>query len=179
MASLIHDQKFSPGMIRKIKLVNFMTYSNVELFAGPRHNLVLGPNGSGKSSLLCAIGLGLGGKPKILGRADDLGLFILYEQKKAQIEITLKDHNKNDVLVIRREFIDTSKKASNFYMRKASVADVYRRDGAAEPRWTKKATEEQVNARVLGLGVDVNNLTVFMPQERVVSLAASSQSLCS
>lgn len=152
-------------MIRKIKLVNFMTYSHVELFAGPRHNLVLGPNGSGKSSLLCAIGLGLGGKPKILGRADDLGLFILYEQKKAQIEITLQDHAADEVVVIRREFIDTSKKASNYYMRKAPVADVYRKD-APEPRWTK-VTEEQVNSKVLGLGVDVNNLTVFMPQERV------------
>jgi chromosome segregation ATPase len=37
--------------------------------AGPNLNLIIGPNGSGKSSIVCAIVLGLGGKPKLLGRA--------------------------------------------------------------------------------------------------------------
>jgi chromosome segregation ATPase len=37
--------------------------------AGPNLNLIIGPNGSGKSSIVCAMVLGLGGKPKLLGRA--------------------------------------------------------------------------------------------------------------
>jgi DNA repair exonuclease SbcCD ATPase subunit len=41
----------------------------VELKAGPNVNLVMGPNGTGKSTIVCAICLGLAGKPKILGRA--------------------------------------------------------------------------------------------------------------
>jgi len=38
------------GSIVRIKLVDFMTFTNCEFFPGPRLNVILGPNGSGKSS---------------------------------------------------------------------------------------------------------------------------------
>lgn len=37
--------------------------------AGPNLNVIIGVNGSGKSSIVCAMVLGLGGKPRLLGRA--------------------------------------------------------------------------------------------------------------
>ena len=49
-----------------MKLESFLTYDKVEIFPGPRVNLVIGPNGTGKSSIVCALCLGLGGKPQLL-----------------------------------------------------------------------------------------------------------------
>jgi chromosome segregation ATPase len=37
--------------------------------AGPNLNVIVGPNGTGKSTIVCAMVLGLGGKPRLLGRA--------------------------------------------------------------------------------------------------------------
>ena len=50
--------------------------------AGPHVNLIMGPNGTGKSTIVCAICLGLAGKPKILGRAHSVSgnLIILLVQ---------------------------------------------------------------------------------------------------
>ena len=49
--------------------------------------MVCGPNGTGKSTILNAICLGLGGEPKVLGRADDAREFIAHNKDKAFIEI--------------------------------------------------------------------------------------------
>ena len=46
-------------------------------------------NNTGKSTILCAICLGLGGQPPLLGRADDARLFIKHEKESASIEIEL------------------------------------------------------------------------------------------
>ena len=44
------------------------TYGNtIDFTPGPALNLVIGPNGAGKSSLVCAICIGLGGAPSLLG----------------------------------------------------------------------------------------------------------------
>lgn len=48
----------------------FRTYDNCEVFPGPHLNMIVGANGTGKSSIVCAICLGLAGKPSFIGRAD-------------------------------------------------------------------------------------------------------------
>ena len=53
------------GSIVRIKLKNFVTFSAVEFFPGPNLNMVIGPNGTGKSTIVCAIALGLAGKPEV------------------------------------------------------------------------------------------------------------------
>mmetsp|Transcript_32227 Transcript_32227/g.102498 ORF Transcript_32227/g.102498 Transcript_32227/m.102498 type:complete len:1103 (-) Transcript_32227:77-3385(-) len=165
MSSLEHNYDFTKGMIRRIKLENFLTYKDVEMYAGPRHNLVLGPNGTGKSSLLCAIGLGLGGRPKILGRADDLGTFILYGETTAFIEIALQDEQPGAVFFIKRAFERTSKHASKWYKRTGHVSELQR--GFTPGQGWQSSSEKEIQAKVASLGIDVNNLTCFMPQERV------------
>jgi structural maintenance of chromosomes protein 5 len=55
-----------------VKLRNFVTYEDAEFYPGSRLNVVIGPNGSGKSSIVCALALGLAGKPSILGRAQEV-----------------------------------------------------------------------------------------------------------
>jgi chromosome segregation ATPase len=64
-------------------------------------NMVIGPNGTGKSTIVCAIALGLGGRPDVLGRARTLDEFIKHGQNSAIIEIELKAKGK---CVIRRSF---------------------------------------------------------------------------
>ena len=40
--------------------------------------MIIGPNGSGKSSILCAICIGLAGKPEITGRDKNVSSNILF-----------------------------------------------------------------------------------------------------
>lgn len=60
-----NTQPFQPGSIVRIKVKNFVTYSQVEVFPGPNLNMVIGPNGTGKSTIVCAICLGLGWGPVV------------------------------------------------------------------------------------------------------------------
>ena len=50
-----HPSEYKPGAVMKVRLHNFMTYSDVEMEPGPRLNVILGPNGTGKSSFVCAL----------------------------------------------------------------------------------------------------------------------------
>ena len=59
-----------------MKMVNFITYDEAEVFPGPRLNVVLGPNGSGKSTLTHAICLACAGKTATAGRSGDLSQFV-------------------------------------------------------------------------------------------------------
>lgn len=60
-----NTQPFQPGSIVRIKVKNFVTYSQVEVFPGPNLNMVIGPNGTGKSTIVCAVCLGLGWGPQV------------------------------------------------------------------------------------------------------------------
>ena len=57
--------EFVDGSIFRVKLHNFLTYSDAEFFPGPRLNLILGPNGTGKSSIVCALCVGLAGSTRV------------------------------------------------------------------------------------------------------------------
>lgn len=81
--------------------IYFRTYHKVELHAGPNVNLILGPNGTGKSTIVCAICIGLAGKPKILGRALSLKEYIRHECTYASIEIELYNPNGENYVVKR------------------------------------------------------------------------------
>jgi signal recognition particle GTPase len=63
--STIFSPRYILGSILRIKLRNFLTYDSTEFFPGPHMNMVIGPNGTGKSTVVCAIALGLAGKPDV------------------------------------------------------------------------------------------------------------------
>ncbi|KAJ2339922.1 Structural maintenance of chromosomes protein 5, partial [Coemansia sp. RSA 2618] len=67
--------EYRDGAITHISLKNFVTYDRMEVTPGPYMNMIIGPNGTGKSTLVCAIALGLGGRPSLLGRAKDISEF--------------------------------------------------------------------------------------------------------
>ncbi|KAL6998215.1 Structural maintenance of chromosomes protein 5 [Sarracenia purpurea var. burkii] len=87
-----------------------MTFNKLTCKPGPRLNLVVGPNGSGKSSLVCAIVLGLGAEPQLLGRASSIGAFVKRGEESGYIKISLRGHTKEERLTIMRK-IDTRNKS--------------------------------------------------------------------
>ncbi|XP_006152535.1 structural maintenance of chromosomes protein 5 isoform X2 [Tupaia chinensis] len=120
---------FVEGSIVRISMENFLTYDLCEVSPGPHLNMIIGANGTGKSSIVCAICLGLAGKPAFMGRADKVGFFVKRGCSKGMIEIELFRASGN--LVITRE-IDVAKNQSFWFINKKST--------------TQKVVEEQVAA---------------------------------
>jgi len=98
----------------RVLLKNFVTYASAEFFPGPNMNLVIGPNGSGKSTIVCAICLGLGYSPTVLGRATAAGDFVQHGKDIAEIEIELAKENNQSVVIKRR--IKRDKNLSTYYI---------------------------------------------------------------
>ena len=51
---------YARGSIIRCRMHNFLTYDDVEVFPGPKLNVLLGPNGTGKSAITHAICLACG-----------------------------------------------------------------------------------------------------------------------
>ncbi|CAN0121544.1 unnamed protein product, partial [Scytosiphon promiscuus] len=136
---------FKQGSIVSLVMKNFLVYKDAKAKFGPRLNMVVGPNGSGKSTLVCAIALGLGGSPKVLGRADNLSAFVMHGVKEdASITVELyMPEGKN--LSITRTFSRRSN-SSNWHMNGRSH------------------TGKEVEKKVRELGIQVDNLCTMLPQ---------------
>ncbi|XP_036116810.1 structural maintenance of chromosomes protein 5 isoform X2 [Molossus molossus] len=145
---------FVEGSIVRIAMENFLTYDICEVCPGPHLNMIIGANGTGKSSIVCAICLGLAGKPAFMGRADKVGFFVKRGCSKGMVEIELFRTSGN--LVITRE-IDVAKNQSVWYINKKTT--------------TQKVVEEQVAA----LNIQVGNLCQFLPQDKVGEFAKLSK----
>ena len=123
---------------------------------------MVGPNGTGKSTILCAICLGLGGQPPLLGRADDARLFIKHEKEQAVIEITLAPHRKSSgrpeaVHVIRR-VIDRDRGSEGG---RGAGASTFFINGHKS---SHKSVRELVRERYR---IHIDNLCTFLPQDKV------------
>lgn len=155
-------QEHQPGSIVRVKLTNFVTYTNAEFHPGPNLNMVIGPNGTGKSTLVCAICLGLGWPPIHLGRAKDINEFVKHGAKKASIEIELKAdpkrqaHNPVITTIIPKDGGKSAESKTQFLI-----------DG-------KKSTKKAVTDLARSFSIQVDNLCQFLPQDRVVEFAALS-----
>lgn len=64
--------------------------------------MIIGPNGTGKSTIVCAIALGLGGSPALLGRAKNIAEFVKTGEDEAAIKIELKQTGGKPNVVIQR-----------------------------------------------------------------------------
>ena len=106
--------RFPPGSILRLAMKNFVTYTAAEFFPGPNMNLVIGPNGSGKSTIVCAICLGLGYRPDVLGRATAVGDYVQHGKEAAEIEIELAQENGQSIVVKRK--IKRDKNQSTYYL---------------------------------------------------------------
>ncbi|CAF1134302.1 unnamed protein product [Adineta ricciae] len=153
--SQCETQKHAHGAIVRIRLENFMTYKEVELYPGPRLNVIIGPNGSGKSSIVCAICLGLAGHPRVIGRAGSVGDYIKTGNDKGMIEIELFNAEKGTNWVVNR----------TLYHQQAN-------------KWTlngKQTTEAAIKDLMKKLHIQVDNLCQFLPQEKVAEFTNMSK----
>ncbi|KAM3655724.1 structural maintenance of chromosomes protein 5 isoform 4-T4 [Ammospiza maritima maritima] len=140
------ESPFVLGSIVRIFMKNFLTYTVCEVHPGPNLNVVVGANGTGKSSIVCAICLGLAGKPAFLGRADKVGLFVKQGCMKAVVEIELFKSPEN-ILITREIYVANN--TSVWFINKKPA--------------TLKTVEEQIAA----LNIQVDNLCQFLPQDKV------------
>jgi hypothetical protein len=151
--SLAANDEYQAGAIVRVKVTNFVTYEEAEFYPGPNLNMVIGPNGTGKSSLVCAICLGLGYGPSHLGRAQKVGEFVKHGKDDAAIEIELQ-----------RRHVD----ACNHVI-KVRIT----RDGDKRKWWinNRETSLKAVQTLTRELGIQVDNLCQFLPQDRVAEFA--------
>ncbi|XP_007441975.1 structural maintenance of chromosomes protein 5 isoform X1 [Python bivittatus] len=148
------NSPFVEGAIRRISMENFLTYDNCVVFPGPHLNMIVGANGTGKSSIVCAICLGLAGKPSFIGRADKVGHYVKRGCSKGTVEIEV--HKKPNNVIIKREIFVTNNQSTWFLN---------------DTPCTLKMVEEQV----LALNIQVGNLCQFLPQDKVGEFAKLSK----
>uniref|UniRef100_A0A8C6YF94 Structural maintenance of chromosomes protein 5 n=1 Tax=Naja naja TaxID=35670 RepID=A0A8C6YF94_NAJNA len=120
----------------------------------PHLNMIVGANGTGKSSIVCAICLGLAGKPSFIGRGEKIGQFVKHGCNKGTVEIEVYKVPNN--VIITRE-MSVSNNQSVWFLNKVST--------------TLKMVEEQVSA----LNIQVGNLCQFLPQDKVGEFAKLSK----
>jgi chromosome segregation ATPase len=132
---------------------NFVTYTKATFSCGPGLNMIIGPNGTGKSTLVCAICLGLGYKPSVLGRAKDIGEFVKHGSREAEVEVELaaKEGEQTNSVIHH-----TIKREGN--------KSTWRING-------RQVTHKDVMALVRSFSIQIDNLCQFLPQDRVVEFA--------
>ncbi|KAJ2806172.1 Structural maintenance of chromosomes protein 5, partial [Coemansia guatemalensis] len=149
-------QDYRPGSITRIQLHNFVTYDHMEVQPGPHMNMIIGPNGTGKSTIVCAIALGLGERPSVLGRAKDISEFVKHGHERGSIEITLAGRQPGGgELTIQREIIREGNKST------------WRVNG-------RQTSLSEVQKAIRELDIQVGNLCQFLPQDRVVEFSKMS-----
>lgn len=150
------ENEYQPGAIVRVKLINFVTYEDAVFYPGPNLNMVIGPNGTGKSSLVCAICIGLGYATIHLGRAAKFGEFVKHGKDDAFIEIELQKRPSDDENLVIKVRVT--------------------RDGDKRKWWINgsEVSLKNVQRLVLSLGIQVDNLCQFLPQDRVSEFAALS-----
>ena len=65
---LLRKKGFRNGSVLRVRMHNFLTFDDCEVFPGPRLNVILGPNGTGKSTVTHAICLACCGSPQTVGK---------------------------------------------------------------------------------------------------------------
>jgi len=171
------DFRFPPGSIIRLAMKNFVTYSDAQFYPGPNMNLVIGPNGSGKSTIVCAICLGLGYRPDVLGRATAVGDYVQHGKEVAEIEIELAQENGQSIVVKRK--IKRDKNQSTYYLNGISPNRDVCWLKANKTRLQKSRNSSPVSiSKLTTYGnaphfayIDVSQ---FLPQDRVASFAQLS-----
>ena len=152
-SSQTEGPEYRKGSIIRLTMKDFVTYSQAEIRPGPQLNVVIGPNGTGKSTLVCAMVLGLGGKPAVLGRAKEPRDFIKHGMDTAIVETELYGGpGSHQNYIIRRKIFNDN-------------TSTWKLNG-------RDSTQKEVLAFVKKLNVQVENLCQFLPQDRVASFAA-------
>ena len=151
------------GAIVRIRLRNFMTYTDVVLRPGPNLNMILGPNGTGKSAVVCSIIVGLAGEVSLTGRATSPAGLVKKGSDWASIEIELFNSRGSNYIVTRKIIITARTEI------KIDHKSEWKLNGL-----TVGKTKIQDLTRKLNIKVD--NLCQFLPQDSVASFVKMNPS---
>lgn len=158
----VDNSQFQSGALVKMRLENFVTYTLAEFDLSPSLNMIIGPNGSGKSTFVCAVCLGLAGKPEYIGRSKRVSDFIKNGEDTGVIEITLKNSpniegiggiNTGDEVITIRRLMTRMKNRSEYTLNGRSVP------------------ESVIKLLISQLKIQLDNLCQFLSQERVEEFA--------
>jgi len=159
--SRLKQKGYGRGSILKCRMHNFLTYDEVEVFPGPKLNVLLGPNGTGKSAITHAICLACAGRPSLLGRSDELAQFVKRGKETdpsgsfVEIDILLSmGEVKNSFIATVRRTLSTTSGASKYLLN------------------GRNSTQREVKELMASLNIDIGNLCSFMPQDKVGKFAA-------
>jgi chromosome segregation ATPase len=152
------DLHFKPGAIKRIRMIDFMTYQDCEYHLWPALNMIIGANGTGKSSVIAAICLGLGFDAKIMGRAEAYEM-VRHGCEAATVEIEIKAHSDHqEDPIIQRHWTrgdgEQSKSKTDWHIS------------------GKKVTHKAVMELVRSYRVQIDNLCQFLPQDKVKHFSA-------
>lgn len=166
--------KFNPGAVVRVKMKNFLTFDEAEVFPGPRLNVVIGPNGTGKSSLTHAICLACAGESKDTGRARSMHSYVKNDTPEGEIsyvEVELQGSKKS----LLDSHISSPSKHESTVVNKV-IRRVFNRENRNEYYVNgKKTTKEEVKNIVREFKIYVDNLCTFMPQDRVGEFSQYNQ----
>ncbi|KCZ79117.1 hypothetical protein H312_03499, partial [Anncaliia algerae PRA339] len=146
-------ESYKDGSILSLKLENFQTYKHIELFFHPSLNFIAGPNGSGKSSIANAIALIFCGNTSSIGKTKNISEYVNFNSMEAKIEVQIK---RKDKIYFLKRVLKRDTKKTNFYINNV----------------LKK--ENEYCEFVSGLGIDIDNLCMFLPQEKVSEFSSLS-----
>lgn len=146
-------ESYKDGSILSLKLENFQAYKHIELFFHPSLNFIAGPNGSGKSSIANAIALIFCGNTSSIGKTKNISEYVNFNSMEAKIEVQIK---RKDKIYFLKRVLKRDTKKTNFYINNV----------------LKK--ENEYCEFVSGLGIDIDNLCMFLPQEKVSEFSSLS-----
>lgn len=146
------------GIVKKIRLENFMCHSNLEIELGDRVNFITGQNGSGKSAILTALCVAFGCRAKGTQRASTLKDFIKTNCGCALVHVEIKNEGDDafkpqiygDVITIERRISESSG---------STVLKDHRGKKVA-------SNKDELRELVEHFNIDVENPCVIMSQDK-------------
>ena len=150
---------YARGAIYRVKLHNFMSYTDAEIVdPGPQLNCIIGANGTGKSSIVCALCVGLGGPLKITERGDKISACVHGGGSVKDAQGNLIDSG-----YVETELVDGNGPGRNLVVRldfDMRDKEIWRLGGA-------QTTKTEVKKRMAKLNIQVDNPLQFLPQDKV------------
>ncbi|XP_045829439.1 structural maintenance of chromosomes protein 6A [Trifolium pratense] len=146
------------GIIKKLRLENFMCHSNHETEFGNHVNLITGQNGSGKSAILTALCVAFGCRAKGTQRASTLKDFIKTGASNAVIHVEIQNEGEDafkpeiygDVIIVERRISE-------------STSSITLKDHQGKKVFSRKADLLEI---IEHFNIDVENPCVIMSQDK-------------
>ncbi|CAL5212017.1 unnamed protein product [Lathyrus oleraceus] len=146
------------GVIKKLRLENFMCHSNHETVFGNHVNVITGQNGSGKSAILTALCVAFGCRAKGTQRASTLKDFIKTGASNAVIHVEIQNEGEDafkpemygDVIIVERRISE-------------STSSITLKDHQGKKVFSRKADLLEI---IEHFNIDVENPCVIMSQDK-------------